>query len=216
MSPPSDDKLLSMAQQFSGLPMKALIGGPLQAAVQAQHSLALTQTQSMLESGFSRVNGSDGKLAGYRPLTVAIELSAGRPAENGAPAQSALTVNLPVLTLLQLPTLAIRSVDIAFDMEVKSSFERASDEQSASKQDADASWDARAGWGAFGVELKGSVTHSSSQSRADKQGSSQDNNAHYHVEIKAEQQTMPEGIKLLLQAFARNMEASPLPIDAKS
>ncbi|POZ63812.1 DUF2589 domain-containing protein [Chromobacterium alticapitis] len=211
MPDPSDNKLLSMAQQFSGLPMKSLIGGPLQAAVHAQQSLALAQTQSMLESGFSRVTDATGKLTGYRPLTAAIELASSRPAAGDAAAQqSALTLNLPLLTLLQLPALAIQSVEIAFDMEVKSSFERETTEQDSAKQDGDASWDARAGWGVLGVELKGAVSRSASQSRGDKQDSSQNNNAHYHVEIKAEQQAMPEGVKLLLLAFSKNLELKPL------
>ncbi|OHX15776.1 DUF2589 domain-containing protein [Chromobacterium sinusclupearum] len=201
----NDEKLLSMAQHFSGLPMKALIGGPLQAAVQAQHGLALAQTQTLLETGFSRVTDAQGKLTGYRPLTAAIELSA----SNG-PASSALTLNLPVMTLLQLPALAIQSVDIAFDMEVKSSFERETNDQNASKQEGDATWDARAGWGVFGVELKGTVARASSQTRQDKQDSNQSNSAHYHVEIKAEQQAMPEGVKLLLQAFSKTLETRPL------
>ncbi|OHX14869.1 hypothetical protein BI347_03110 [Chromobacterium sphagni] len=202
-----------MAQQFSGLPMKALIGGPLQAASQAQHSLALTQTQSILETGFSRIIDRNGKLLGYRPLTAAIELASSRAGGAAAPTQTSLTLNLPVLTMMHIPSLAIRSVDITFDMEVKSSFSRETDVQSASKLDAGATWDARVGWGSFGVELKGSVSSDSSRSRDDKRASQRSNDAHYHVEVKAEQQAMPEGLKLLLQTFGKNLDASLAPTD---
>lgn len=208
MADTPDDKLLSMAQQFSGLPMKALIGGPLQAAAHAQHSLALTQTQAILETGFSRVTDANGKLSGYKPLTASIELAAAGPA---APAAPSLILNLPILTMMHIPSLAVCAVDVAFDMEVKSSFSRETDEQNASKLDGGASWDARAGWGAFGVELKGSLSYDSSHSRDDKQSAQRSNDARYHVEVKAEQQAMPEGLKLLLQAFSRNLEASPAP-----
>ncbi|VEB40611.1 Protein of uncharacterised function (DUF2589) [Chromobacterium violaceum] len=124
--------------------MQSLIGGPLQAAAQAQQSLAMTQTQAILETGFIRLVDRNGKLTGYKPLTAAIELASSRPARR--PAASALTLKLPVLTLMHIPSLAIRSVDIAFDMEVKSSCSRETAEQSASKLDAGAAWDARAGW----------------------------------------------------------------------
>ncbi|MDE1714218.1 DUF2589 domain-containing protein (plasmid) [Chromobacterium amazonense] len=208
MTTGNEDNMQSVAQQFSGLPMKALIGGPLQAAVQAQHDLARTQTQILLDTSFSRVTDDNGNLTSYRPLTAAIELSTGQSG-NGR-ASSALKLNLPVLTLLQLPALAIQSVDIAFDMEVKSSFERETDNQAASQQEGNATWDAKAGWGGAEVELKGTVSRSSSQTRQDKQDSSQSNNAHYHVEIKAMQQAMPEGIKLLLQVLGKNIEAQPI------
>ncbi|QIY78863.1 DUF2589 domain-containing protein [Chromobacterium violaceum] len=213
MAETSDNNLLSMAQQFSGLPMQSLIGGPLQAAAQAQQSLAMTQTQAILETGFIRLVDRNGKLTGYKPLTAAIELASSRPGPAGQ-AASALTLKLPVLTLMHIPSLAIRSVDIAFDMEVKSSCSRETAEQSASKLDAGAAWDARAGWGAFGVELKGSVSYDASHSRDDKQGASKSNDARYHVEVKAEQQPVPEGLKLLLQAFGKHMDMALAPPDA--
>jgi hypothetical protein len=50
-----DSTLLSMAQQFSGLPMEALIGGPLNAAAKANAAMALTQTQFMIDTCFTKV-----------------------------------------------------------------------------------------------------------------------------------------------------------------
>ncbi len=46
--------LLSMAQQFSGLPMDALIGGPLNAAADANAKMAITQTKFMLDTCFTK------------------------------------------------------------------------------------------------------------------------------------------------------------------
>ncbi|MES2376269.1 MAG: DUF2589 domain-containing protein [Bacteroidota bacterium] len=51
-----DSDLLSMAQQFSGLPMDALIGGPLNAAAKANAAMALTQTKFMLDTCFSLIH----------------------------------------------------------------------------------------------------------------------------------------------------------------
>lgn len=212
MADTPDDKLTSMAQQFSGLPMKALIGGPLQAAAHAQHSLALTQTQAILETGFSRITDGNGKLTAYKPLTAAIELATTRPGAGSAtPPPSALTLNLPILTMMHIPSLAVCAVNVAFDMEVKSSFSRDTDEQDSNKLDVGTSWDARAGWGGFGVELKGSLSHDTTHTHNDKQSAQRSNDARYHVEVKAEQQSMPEGLKLLRQAFCRNMDTSLAP-----
>ncbi|WP_208856788.1 DUF2589 domain-containing protein [Pseudoalteromonas rubra] len=49
--------LVSMAQQFSGLPMKSLIGGPLKAATDANGMMARTQTQFMLSTCFDKSTG---------------------------------------------------------------------------------------------------------------------------------------------------------------
>ena len=48
-----DTNLLSMSQQFSGLPMESLIGGPLNAAAKANSAMALTQTRFMLDTCFN-------------------------------------------------------------------------------------------------------------------------------------------------------------------
>ena len=47
-----DNNLESMAQQFSGLPLEDLIGGPLSAAAKANNAMALTQTNFLLETCF--------------------------------------------------------------------------------------------------------------------------------------------------------------------
>jgi hypothetical protein len=48
--------LLSMAQQFSGLPMEALIGGPLNAAANANAAMAVTQTKFLLDTCFIKTH----------------------------------------------------------------------------------------------------------------------------------------------------------------
>jgi hypothetical protein len=50
----TDRPLVSMAQQFTGLPMNALIGGPLKAAAQANATMAVTQTKFILDTGFQK------------------------------------------------------------------------------------------------------------------------------------------------------------------
>ncbi len=49
-----EKELLSMAQQFTGLPMEDLIGGPLNASAKANAAMALTQTKFLLETCFNR------------------------------------------------------------------------------------------------------------------------------------------------------------------
>lgn len=68
-----DTNLLSMSQQFSGLPMESLIGGPLNAAAKANSAMALTQTRFMLDTCFNMAKeDKDGKTipTQYEPIMI--------------------------------------------------------------------------------------------------------------------------------------------------
>ena len=67
-----DTNLLSMSQQFSGLPMESLIGGPLNAAAKANSAMALTQTRFMLDTCFNRkeVSTTEPKSYQYEPIMI--------------------------------------------------------------------------------------------------------------------------------------------------
>lgn len=213
-----DEGLLSMAQQFSGLPMGSLIGAPLQAAANAQQSLAMTQTQYILNTGFNQAKDDKGNIT-YTPITATIAMGQSQPvvSEDGnvKAANSQLNVDFPLITMVPIPSLAVTSVDITFDMEVKSSYTHETDTETASKTHEEGSFDAKGGWGCLSVEVKGSVSHDSSQSNSDKQSYQKSNDARYHVEVKAEQQPIPDGIKMLLDMFSKNMTMKPIMVNNK-
>ena len=208
-----DGGLLSMAQQFSGLPMDSLIGGPLQAAANAQQGLAMTQTQYILNTGFNQTKDDKGNLT-YTPITATIAMGQSQPvvAADGSvtTANSQLNVDFPLITMIPIPSLAVTEVDITFDMEVKSSYTHETDSETSSKTHDEGSFDAKAGWGCFSVEVKGAISHDSSQSNSDKQTYQKSNDAKYHVEVKAAQQPIPDGIKMLLEMFSKNMTMKPI------
>jgi hypothetical protein len=213
-----DTGLLSMAQQFSGLPMDSLIGGPLQAAAKAQQSLAMTQTQYILNTGFSQ-DTTDPNNIKYNPIVASIKMGESQPVieQDGSvsTANSSLVVDFPIITMIPIPSLSVSSVDITFDMEVKSSYSHDTDSETKSSTSETGSFDAKAGWGCFSVEVKGSVSHDSSSANSDKQSFQKSNSAKYHVEVKAEQQPIPDGIKMLLDMFSKNMTMTPIMVPAK-
>ena len=208
-----DGGLVSMAQQFSGLPMDSLIGGPLQAAASAQQGLAMTQTQYILTTGFNQTRDADGRIT-YTPITATIAMGQSQPviAADGSvsTANSQLNVDFPLITMVPIPSLAVTSVDVSFDMEVKSSYTHETDSETSSHTQEQGSFDAKAGWGCFSVEVKGSVSHDNAQSNSDKQTYQKSNDAKYHVEVKAEQQPIPEGIKMILDMISKNMTMKPI------
>lgn len=213
-----DCGLANMAQQFTGLPMDSLIGAPLHAAAGAQQSLAMTQTQYILNTGFNQSKDDKGNIT-YTPITATIAMGQSQPvvSEDGnvKAANSQLNVDFPLITMVPIPSLAVTSVDITFDMEVKSSYTHETDTETASKTHEEGSFDAKGGWGCLSVEVKGSVSHDSSQSNSDKQSYQKSNDARYHVEVKAEQQPIPDGIKMLLDMFSKNMTMKPIMVNNK-
>lgn len=213
-----DCGLANMAQQFTGLPMDSLIGAPLHAAAGAQQSLAMTQTQYILNTGFNQAKDDKGNIT-YTPITATIAMGQSQPVVsddgNVKAANSQLNVDFPLITMVPIPSLAVTSVDITFDMEVKSSYTHETDTETASKTHEEGSFDAKGGWGCLSVEVKGSVSHDSSQSNSDKQSYQKSNDARYHVEVKAEQQPIPDGIKMLLDMFSKNMTMKPIMVNNK-
>src|SRR5690606_42007604 len=115
-----ESNLLSISQQFSGLPMDSLIGGPLNAAAEANAKMAMTQTMFLLDTCY--VNEGKNEEATYKPIMIKMELT--RPfIESDEKIQNAkVSINLPTMTTIAINTLAIDSVDIKFDMDVRSSF----------------------------------------------------------------------------------------------
>ena len=104
-----DTNLLSLSQQFSGLPMESLIGGPLNAAAKANSAMALTQTMFMLDTCFSKKKISkqnEPLVYNYEPIMIDMILTRSVVSANKEgkvsvePASTKFT--LPLLTILPI------------------------------------------------------------------------------------------------------------------
>ncbi|HYZ21443.1 MAG TPA: DUF2589 domain-containing protein [Rhodopila sp.] len=190
-----------MGDQFRGLPMGDLIGGPLMAACDAQVRLANSTAAFIQAVGFmpkdpTKPVGNDNPPSEIR--SVAFKFS--RPSQaiaNTTGTDNSVTVptelvelDVPLLAIVKIPTLAINTVDITFDMEVKNT------ERSTESQDTKGSFsaDASVGWGPFSlkVHVEGSVASHKENTRES------DQSAKYHVEVHAEDKGMPEGLARVL------------------
>lgn len=202
----------SMADQFRGLPMGDLIGGPLQAACDAQVRLALATANFIQQIGFLAPPGSK---TGTSPASVrTVEFQFDRPVAQLDPAKPPPTttemetvkLTVPLLAIVKVPALAITSVDITFDMEVKNVEQSKQTEEQSGTLSADAS----VGWGPFSlkVHVEGSVaTHKENTRETDQ-------TAKYHVEVKAEDKGMPEGLARVLDMMLTAI--APTSVETKS
>lgn len=193
-------ELVNMSDQFKGLPMGDLIGGPLSAASDAQIKLANATADFIRVVGFlPPTDPKDPKGVG---ATRTASFKFKRPMDNPAgptytgldkaPAiyEEEVELEVPLLAIVRVPNLSVTTVDITFDMEVKSSF------SSTEKTDAEASMsaDISVGWGIFSakVHIQGSIASHKENTR------SSDNSAKYHVEVHAQDSGMPEGLSRVM------------------
>lgn len=196
--------LVSMAKQFSGLPMKELIGAPLVAAAKANNMMAVTQTKFLLETCFALKKQGEKEI--YKPIMINMTLT--RPVINsdGSQAESVETdFNLPLLTIIPLNSLVVDEVSIKFEMEVKSSF--ASDKSAGSKKDSEDknSITRKISDSNESAELLGSVAASAAEDTNDSSSFKKSNSAKYEINAHAGQIPLPVGVLTIIDAFSKSM-----------
>jgi hypothetical protein len=180
-----------IGDQFSGLPMHDLIGGPLMAACDAQIKLANATATFIQTVGFlppGQNGGSDirtVKFAFDRP-TAALPATASGQAADSTVDTERVELEIPLLAIVKVPSLSINTVDIVFDMEVKNS----ESHEDSSQQSGTMNAEMNAGWGPFSVKVSMSGSMSASQANTRKS----DQSAKYHVEVHARDDGMPEGL----------------------
>ena len=199
--------LLSMAQQFTGLPMGALISGPLLAAAEANNKMGETQCHYILSSGFTEEGGV------FSPRMVTLTLTRSVINEESLPdvktSSFSTSIEVPLISILPINALGLISVEADFTMTVKSSHSSSqseSDEKSSSSKGT-AKFKASAGFGIFKVTVSGSYTSTSSENSKSQSSSSskQSNEATYSVKVHAGQIPTPAGITTIIDAYTQNI-----------
>ncbi|EBC1278832.1 DUF2589 domain-containing protein [Salmonella enterica] len=184
-----------IANQFNGLPINSLIGAPLMASCEAQEMMAKSTADFINRVGFKDNQVRNVKFL-YTQKT---------PEKNGNTVtvkNEEMEINVPLLSIVNIPSLLVKKVDITFDMEVKSAMEE--------KSSSDTSAEASAGGGLFGwgVKIKGNVsTHKESTRKTD-------NSAKYHIEVHAADEGMPEGLSRVLDILQTSIQ--PVPVNAQT
>ena len=156
-----------IAYQFTGLPIENLISAPLLAACEGQKALAQSTAQFITEVGMDK-NGAT--------KSVAFKY------EDGS---EAVALDVPLLSIINIPSLCVDEIDINFDMEVST--------QTASKSSTDSSAElsVKGGFGCWSASFTGKVSHHSENSRKS------DTSAKYSIAVKGKQEK-PEGLMKVL------------------
>ena len=175
---------MRIAEQFAGLQMDQLIGGPLRSAADANAHLANSTADFINNIGFDNKGNVRNVMFGYQKRTAN---------EDGTSNLDELKVAVPILAIVPIPNLQVDEVNILFDMEVKQS------EREESSRDMSASLDASVKIWPVRVNVTGSVSSHQSNTR------SSDNSAKYHVDVRATNHGIPEGLARVLDMMAANV-----------
>lgn len=175
---------MAIGDQFSGLDMENLIGGPLRAAADASMQLADSTAQFINKVGFDAKGNT---------RTASFQFEKKTFNEDGTTNEDEMKVDVPMLAIVPIPNLQVDEVNVLFDMEVKES------EKSESATDLSAAASGSLNLGVFKVNISGSVSSHSSNTR------SSDNSAKYHVDVRATNHGTPEGLARVLDMMAASV-----------
>ncbi len=225
----ADRPLVSMAQQFTGLPMDSLIGGPLNAAAKANAAMAVTQTKFILDTCFydpdannnTNNNNNNSDQNNYSPIMINMTLTRGviqpqEPNDDGSvdPPQIEsvdTTFNLPLLTIIPINSLGVDNVEITFEMEVKSSFSDEQTDKTENHMKASASFKAKVGWGPISASIKGSASYDHKDSSTHSTHYQKSNSAKYTVNVHAGQLPVPKGVNTIIEAYTNAIQPITMP-----
>lgn len=179
--------MANIAGQFSALPMKDLIGGPLQATCDAQILLAQASADFINNVGLQE----DPTTKKIVAKTVDFSFKqAGAPDANGNPTQETVEMSVPLLAILNTPSLSVKEAEVNFTMSVSSS--ETSENSTDSSGSFNASGSANFGFYKMKCSMSGSVASHSANTRKS------DNSAKYDVRVIARDDGPPEGLMKML------------------
>ncbi len=176
--------MAAIADQFKGLDMGSLIGGPLTAAADASIMLADSTADFINHVGFDYY----GKVR-----TVAFSYQKRSANEDGTSNLDEMKMDIPMLAIVPIPNLQLDEVNVLFDMEVKQS------ESSQKSLDVGAGLNGQLRLGPIKVSISGSVSVHQENTRKS------DNSAKYHVDVRATNHGTPEGLARVLDMMAANV-----------
>ena len=110
--------MTNLVQELNSLDFSVYIGGPMQAAVQAQHAASMSQVKFIQEVGFQDSSGTGG---GKELRYVDFNYEKSVPKDDGSGFENQqVNIKVPFLTMLTIPSLRIEEMVIDFNAKLTS------------------------------------------------------------------------------------------------
>ena len=180
---------------LQAIPFGSIIGGPLKACIEAQAMAAQTSWQFIQEVGLN-TNPETGQ---KEAVNVSFQFM-----QNGHMVQ----LNVPLLTIVPIPYIAIHDIDINFKANISASSSSVSEQSSSSALDVGAEASIGAKWGPFHMDAKMKANYSSKKDSKATQESKYSVEYTMDVAVKAGQDSMPAGLAKVLELLGNTLDVS--------
>lgn len=180
---------------LQAIPFGSIIGGPLKACIEAQAMAAQTSWQFIQEVGLN----TDPKTGQKEAVNVSFQFM-----QNGRMVQ----LNVPLLTIVPIPYIAIHDIDINFKANISASSSSVSEQSSSSALDVGAEASIGAKWGPFHMDAKMKANYSSKKDSKATQESKYSVEYTMDVAVKAGQDSMPAGLAKVLELLGSALDVS--------
>ncbi|HEX7186008.1 MAG TPA: DUF2589 domain-containing protein [Thermoanaerobaculia bacterium] len=181
---------------LQAIPFGSLIGGPLQATIQAQAMAAKTSWEFIQQVGLS-TDASGNKTA----VSVQFQYQKGGQMVN---------LVVPLLTIVPIPYIAIDTIDINFVANISASSSSVSEQSENTQMGGSLGVTAKVGWGPFSANADFNANYSSKKDSKATQESKYSVEYTMNVAVHASQSAMPAGLAAVLNILQSSItEANP-------
>ncbi len=178
---------------LQALPFGNIIGGPLKACIEAQAMAAKTSWNFIQEVGLN----VDPETGEKKAVNVSFQFI-----KDGRMAQ----LNVPLLTIVPIPYIAIQTIDIAFKANISASSSNSTVENESKTSEAGTTGSAALNLGIFKVNADFHANYSSKKDSTATQESKYSVEYTMDVAVKAGQDSMPAGMAKVLELLGNSMD----------
>ena len=183
---------------MQAIPFNSMIGGPLKACIEAQAMAAKTSWEFIQNVGLN----TDPETGDKKAVNVSFSYNQG-----GRMVQ----LNVPLLTIVPIPYIAIHTIDINFKANISASSSSVKENSSSENVDAGGTAKAKLNLGIFSVEADLKANYSSKKDSKATEESKYSVESTIDVAVKAGQESMPAGLAKVLELLGNSLEV----VDAK-
>lgn len=180
---------------LQALPFGNIIGAPLKACIEAQAMAAQTSWNFIQEVGLN----TDPKTGEKKAVTVSFQFI-----KDGHLSQ----LNVPLLTIVPIPYIAIQTIDIAFKANISASSSSSKVENESTSVDAGLAGSAGLNLGLFKVNADFHANYSSKKDSTATQDSKYSVEYTMDVAVKAGQDSMPAGLAKVLELLGNSLDVN--------
>lgn len=180
---------------LQAIPFSSMIGGPLKACIEAQAMAAKTTWDFIQEVGLN----TDPKTGEKSAVNVSFTfLQGGRMVQ----------LNVPLLTIVPIPYIAINSIDINFKASISASSSSVTENTESTSMGGSADITAGVKIGPFHMDAKLNANYSSKKDSKATEESKYSVEYTMDIAVKAGQDSMPAGLAKVLELLGNSLDVS--------